>query len=308
MAIGKAKESVESVEIKRYIGVGAMFVKGVNPNKQESEKFYGREQENEPEYLGSIEDNGTQIPSVRISFLVELDTAAKNSKGLPVYPGINEFKSTVTFFLRKRFRYSQGNKVQVIDKYGYSGWATKEELQNHAQLMSKNGNPLRITPAYRPAYDGEVELVEFIKTYLNFDEARVWIDGKWVNNPKVEKLDDCEVFLEKVEDYFKGNFKELKDITKIMPTNKVKVMFGIRTDEEGKQYQTAFTRMFLKNHTTDYSALDKEYQDAKKNGAFKTIEFEAKDLHEYAVEATDFNEVTPEAGADPFANIETPFM
>ena len=292
-----------------------MFVKGVNPNKQESEKFYGREQENEPEYLGSIEDNGTQIPSVRISFLVELDATAKNSQqGTLCYPDINEFKSTVTFFLRKRFRFSKDGKVQVIDKYGYSGWATKEELQNHAQLMSKNGDPLKITPTYRPAYDGEVELVDFIKTYLNFDEARVWIDGKWVNNPKVNSLDDCEVYLEKVENYFKGDFKELKDITKIMPTNKVKVMFGIRTDEKGRQYQTAFTRMFLKNHVTDYSALDKEYQEAKKNGAFKNIEFEAKELHEYAIEATNFNEVTPEAGtnpeagADPFANIETPFM
>lgn len=299
---------MESIDIKRYIGVGAMFVKGVNPNKQESEKFYGREQENEPEYLGTIDDNGTQIPSVRISFLVELDTSLKDKNGNPKYGDIQDFKSTVTFFLRKRFRFSKDGKVQVIDKYGYSGWASKEELQNHAQLMSKNGNPLRITPAYRAAYDGEIELVEFIKTYLNFDEARVWIDGKWVNNPKVEKLDDCEVFLEKVEDYFKGNFKELKDITKIMPTNKVKVMFGIRTDEEGKQYQTAFTRMFLKNHATDYSALDKEYQDAKNNGAFKTIEFEAVDLHEYSVEATNFNETTPEVTSDPFANLDTPFM
>lgn len=299
---------MESIDIKRYIGVGAMFVKGVNPNKQESEKFYGREQENEPEYLGTIDDNGTQIPSVRISFLVELDTSLKDKNGNPKYGDIQDFKSTVTFFLRKRFRFSKEGKVQVIDKYGYSGWASKEELQNHAQLMSKNGNPLRITTAYRAAYDGEIELVEFIKTYLNFDEARVWINGKWVNNPKVEKLDDCEVFLEKVEDYFKGNFKELKDITKIMPTNKVKVMFGIRTDEEGKQYQTAFTRMFLKNHATDYSALDKEYQDAKNNGAFKTIEFEAVDLHEYSVEATDFNETTPEVTSDPFANLDTPFM
>ena len=307
MAIGKAKESVESIDIKRYIGVGAMFVKGVNPNKQESEKFYGREQENEPEYLGSIDDNGTQIPSVRISFLVELDTSLKDKNGNPKYGDIQEFKSTVTFFLRKRFRFSKDGKVQVLDKYGYSGWASKDELQNHTQLVSKNGNPLRITPAYRAAYDGEIELVEFIKTYLNFDEARVWIDGKWVNNPKVEKLDDCEVFLEKVEDYFKGNFKELKDITKIMPTNKVKVMFGIRTDDEGRQYQTAFTRMFLKNHASDYSALDKEYQEAKNNGAFKTTEFEATDLHEYSVEATNFNETAPEV-SDPFTNIEAPFM
>ena len=299
---------MESIDIKRYIGVGAMFVKGVNPNKQESEKFYGREQENEPEYLGTIDDNGTQIPSVRISFLVELDTSLKDKNGNPKYGDIQDFKSTVTFFLRKRFRFSKDGKVQVIDKYGYSGWASKEELQNHAQLMSKNGNTLRITTAYRAAYDGEIELVEFIKTYLNFDEARVWIDGKWVNNPKVEKLDDCEVFLEKVEDYFKGNFKELKDITKIMPTNKVKVMFGIRTDDEGRQYQTAFTRMFLKNHATDYSALDKEYQDAKNNGAFKTTEFEAVDLHEYSVEATNFNETTPEVTSDPFANPDTPFM
>lgn len=306
MAIGKARESVEAVDIKRYIGVGAMFVRGVNPDKQEMEKFYGREQEKEPEYLGSFEDNGTQIPSVRVSFLVELDTSVKDKNGNPKYGDITEFKSTVTFFIRKRFRYSKDGKIQVIDKFGYSGWATKEELQNHAQLVSSKGNPLRITTAYRPAYEGETELVDFIKTYLNFDEAKVWIDGKWVKNPKVEDINDCEVFLEEIENYFKGNYSELKKIAKMMPTNKIKVMFGIRTDNEGKQFQTAFTRLFMKNHASDYSEFDKQYQEAKNNGAFSTTEFEAVDLHEYNIQATDLS-AAPEVTQDPFSSMDTPF-
>ena len=40
MAFGKAQESKEAAEIKRFTGVGSVFVVGVNPNKAELEKIY----------------------------------------------------------------------------------------------------------------------------------------------------------------------------------------------------------------------------------------------------------------------------
>ena len=43
MAFGKAQVSKEATEIKRYTGVGSVFVVGVNPNKSELEKLYERD-------------------------------------------------------------------------------------------------------------------------------------------------------------------------------------------------------------------------------------------------------------------------
>lgn len=106
---------------------------------------------------------------------------------------------------------------------------------------------------------------------------------------EANKLADCEASLEHIDDYFKGNFKELSDILALQPNNKVKVLFGVRNTDDGKQYQTAYTRMFLKNNVTDYSRIDKDLQEAKNNGAMPTSEFEVSDLHEYVVAPTNFS-------------------
>lgn len=305
MAFGKSVASTEGFVVRRYTGVGSVFVKGVNPNKEELSAFYGREIENDPEYV-SVSTTGLEsVPQVRIQFLVELDTSLKNQDGSPKYVNndgtpVANFKNSVSFILTKSYRYNKDKtKVQVLDRFGYSGWATKEQIQNHSQLLSSTGAPLRITTSYRPAYSGEVELIEFIKTYLGIEEARAFIEGKWVNNPKVS-LDDCECCLEHIEDYFKGDFSELKTITNLIPTNKVKVLFGVRTLEDGRLVQTAYNRHILKNSVRDYSTLDKEIQEAKVAGRFATTEYDCTDLHEYIVSSTTFEESTSPAPASPW--------
>ena len=74
MAFGKVSESTEgSGEIKRYVGIGSTFILGVNPNKEELEKIYGRTIENEPEYTGVQDSNGTQVPYIRLDFLTAVE-------------------------------------------------------------------------------------------------------------------------------------------------------------------------------------------------------------------------------------------
>ena len=70
------------------------------------------------------------------------------------------------------------------------------------------------------------------------------------------------------------------------PNNKVKVLFGVRTTDDGKQYQAAYTQMVLRNGVTDFSKLDKDLQERKANGAYSTTEFEVTPIHEYNVEST----------------------
>ena len=263
-----------------------MLVKGVNPTKEELEKFYGRDIENAPEYIGVAEVNGEQVPQVRLDFLVEADPDKyKNAEGQPI-----GLKSRVTLFLRKAHRVSSAGKMQIIDKYGRTAWATPQEIEAKQIPVYSNGKPANIDADYRLAYNGEEDLIKFLIAYLNIPSCQRYVNGEWVMND-ASKLSDSEAMLEHIDDYFKGDVKELKNILSYQPNNKVKVLFGVRTAEDGRQYQTVYTRMFLKNNVTDYSRLDKEVQETKASGALSTSEFDTVELHEYVVTPTDFSQV-----------------
>jgi hypothetical protein len=141
----------------------------------------------------------------------------------------------------------------------------------------------------------ETEL-SHIKTYLEIPNVMKYVNNTWV---MVDNPADCEARLESIEDYFKGNFKELKEIIKLQPNNRVKVLFGVRTVED-KMYQAVYTQMFLKNSITDYSKLDKDLQERKAAGAYPTTEFTVGALKEYTVEATDFSKEIGEAPSSPW--------
>lgn len=283
MAFGKGFESTEGSVVKRYTGVASVFVKAVNPTKEQLEKFYDREIENAPEYVGEIDVNGAKVPQVRLDFMVVADPEKyKDGEGNPI-----DFKTRVSLFVRKESRLSSAGKYQVIDKYGRTAWATEAEIAAKQIPVYSNGKPANIDAGYRKAYHGEEELIKFLIAYLNIPSCQKYVNGEWVML-EASKLADCEANLEHIDDYFKGNFKELNDIIALQPNNKVKVLFGVRNTDDGKQYQTAYTRMFLKNSVTDYSKIDKDLKEAKNNGAVPTSEFEVSDLHEYVVAPTDF--------------------
>ena len=299
MAIAKGKESTEATGYKRYIGVGAAFVKAVNPNKKEMEALYGREQENEPEYVGTVERDGKDIPNVRISFITNPDPD-KYGEGILI---------PHTYFLRREYRYnSDKTKVQVIDKYGRTAWVTIEQAKNHEIPMYSNG-PANLDKDYRPAFVGEEELTQFLINYLNIPNVMKYdrANNKWylVDNPQ-----DSECRLDEIEKYFKGDFTELRSAIALQPTNKVKILYGVRTSDDNKQYQTTYTRMTLKNSVTDYSKLDADVMEMKSRSTSASVaqtEYRVDDFQEYKVEATPITESTATTESsdlpfdDPFA-------
>ena len=137
-------------------------------------------------------------------------------------------------------------------------------------------------------------MTNFIKTYLNIPNVQKYVDGKWilVDNPA-----ECEARLDGIDKFFAGDFKELKEIMSYQPNNKVKLMFGVRTSDDGKQYQTAYTQMVLRNGVTDFSKLDKDLQERKAAGAYSTTEFEAVNIHEYNVNATPVDDMPADTAA-----------
>ena len=293
MAFGKAQESKEAAEIKRFTGVGSVFVVGVNPNKSELEKLYERELDKDPEYV--TEKDG--IVSARVDFIVKTDTAAKCNNGI-------ELLTKVSMFIRNEYRFNKDKtKVQVIDKYGRTAWVTKEQAKAHEIPVYKNG-PANIDKDYRPAYVGEEDITNFLKLFLGIPNVEKWVKNEATGRREVVGLvdnpQDCECRLENIEDYFKGKFNEIKDAINLMPNNKIKVLFGVRTTDEGKQYQDVYTRKFLSNTVSVYDKLAEDVQNNKDNGAYPNTEFVIADLQEYTVQATNFNNTNNNNGDMPF--------
>ena len=288
MAFAKGSESTEGSVVKKYVGVAPVYVIGVNPNKAELEKLYNTQIENEPEYLSEVEvgEDKHKVKNVRIDFIIK--TVPEKCNGI-------EFITKLALFVRNEYRFNKDkSKVQIIDKYGRTAWVTVEQAKAHEIPVYKNG-PANIDKDYRPAFVGEEELTNFIKTYLNIPNVMKYVNNTWVMNDNPE---DSEARLESIAEYFKGNFKELRDVIALQPNNKVKLLFGVRNTDDGKQYQAVYNQMFLRNNTTDYSKLDADLQERKNNGAYPTTEFFVGDLTEYTVEATNFNTTPSET---PFA-------
>lgn len=278
LAIGKTQESTETQEFKKYIGVGSSFVVAVNPTKKELENIYGREQTNDPEYVVDT-DQGKEA---RIVFIVKTDP--ENNNGI-------EMINRATFTLRSTPAYNRDQtKVQVIDKYGNFTWADAETAKAGGKLVDKNGNPRRIDDSYRMACVGEAALVDFLKHYLCVGSAFNYVNSTWV---KKDDADDYVFGLEHIKDYFTGNFSEIKEAIALQPNNKIKLLYGIRTTDEGKQYQAIATRenLMLSNSagSNAYLRLEKEINRLKDNGSYANTEFKVQELAEYNVEATDLN-------------------
>lgn len=286
MAIKIGKESVEGV-FKLYKGVAAFNIVAVNPTKKELEELQGRELENDPEYKGKNDDG---VDTMRVVFYAKTNPEAKINSGI-------ELMIPVSFILTKAQRVGQSSgKIQIIDTYGRTAWATPEEVTNKAIPQYTSG-PANISKEYRPAYQGEESLVDFLIQWLNIPNPANYKDGKWVMKADPS---DSEVSLN-MEALFKGDVSELKDLVNLAKPYMVKAAVGIKTTDEGKQYQAIFTRKFVKNAVTDYSKLDAAITEFQSNGGAPNTEFSVEPLHENVVEATDFTQKSTQSSGDmPF--------
>lgn len=291
MAVASGQKSSDPIAISKFIGIAPCYVIGVNPTKAQIKELMGFEPKEEPVYTGVQDVDGKQINFARITFVIRTDVEKC---------GI-ETTQMMTFFLRNQYRKgSQSGKYQVIDEYGRTAWATEDVIKAKGKIYYKDGSmEANVTQNYRPVFVGEEELTNFIKAYLNIPNVMDYINGSWVMKTG-DALKDSECRLDEISNYFKGNFKEIKDAIALQPTNKVKVLFGIRTTDDGKEYQDVYTRTVLRNNSTNIAGLQREIEDSKNSGGLSGRTYEFCELKEYKVEATDMS--TAPANDDPFAN------
>lgn len=311
MAISKGNASKEAQEFKRFIGVCPVFVKAVNPNKVEHEKLFNTTLEEAPVYVQDKEDNdGNSYKNVRISLVLQPDTE-KIGFEMPLV--------TMSLFITNQKQHgANSGKYQVVDKYGRFAWATEAEISAKEIPTYSNGKKADISNDYRIAYVGEEDLTNFIRVFLCIPSITKWDNNEKCMVPNTDvKPEECECRLdiETFEKFFKGDFSDIKDILGFQPTNKIKVCLGVRTDANGKLFQSVYTKKFISNAATNYSSLDKALQAdiayaTTHNKALNT-EYSAKAVHEYSVTPTTFtasesSEITPSSDM-PFDDSSDPF-
>ena len=311
MAISRGNASKEAQEFKRFIGVCPVFVKAVNPNKAEHEKLFNTTLEEAPVYVQDKEDNdGNSYKNVRISVVLQPDVE-KIGFDMPLV--------TMPLFITNQKQHgANSGKYQVVDKYGRFAWATEAEISAKEIPTYSNGKKADISNDYRIAYAGEEDLTNFIRVFLCIPSITKWDNNEKCMVPNTDvKPEECECRLdiETFEKFFKGDFSEIKDILGFQPTNKVKVCLGVRTDANGKLFQSVYTKKFISNAATNYSSLDKALQAdiayATTHNKALSTEYSAKAVHEYSVTPTTFtasesSEVTPSSDM-PFDDSSDPF-
>ena len=284
MAIKIGKQSEEGV-FKLYKGIAAVNVLAVNPNKAELERITGRTYEEEPVYRGK-DDDGNE--TMRITFYTKTNADAKVNSGI-------ELVLPISFTLVKTRRVGQqSGKIQVIDKYGRTAWATPADLESKAIPQYAKG-PANISADYRPAVVGEEYLINFLIKWLNIPGPANYKEGQWVMKDNPE---DSEVSINLAK-VFAGDVSELAEVVNMAREYLVKVAVGVRTTDDGKQYHAVFTRDFAKNAVTDYSKLDAAIVEFQNNGGAPNTTFDVNPLHENVVESTQFTPNTEVVGDMP---------
>lgn len=293
LVVGSTQDSKEAGQssFKRYVGIGSSYVLAVCPSKEELEKLENREIANAPEYLVH-DDQGDRVD---ITFVFKLDPEVHEGA-----EGTNRGMIT----LRNAPAYNRDQtKVQVIDKYGNFAWANVEDAKAHKKLFTSSGAESKMDASYRVARVGECALVDFLKNYLNIPDAFNYVNGSWVKKADAEAAKG-EFMLEHFEDYFKGDFSEIKEALMLQPNNKIKLLYGVRTTDDNKQYQSVCLReqMTMKNGTgaNGYTRVERQLADAKSRGSFANINYAVQELAEYKVEATPIPDAAPAAPSTDF--------
>lgn len=293
MAFGQGKVSSESTGngIKRYVGVASVKVLAVNPTIKEWNDITGGNMQKEPEYV-TTDAEGTK--QARVTLLCEASTP----KG-----AINATHTTaiipVTFWFRKLpIQGSQSGKYQIIDKYGRTAWATKEEIENKQIPQYKNG-PANIDVDYRKIISGEEAFTNFLKAHLNIPAISYTNkNGQVITHPNPS---ECEARLDNILKIFDGDFKEVKTILGYQKDNYSKMLFGVKTTQDGREYQDVFMGCFLTNGNPNYTKFAKELESYANSGrqTYANTYFGDKDVNGNLI-LTDFHErvITPSTVTD----------
>lgn len=280
-----SKQPTEYVEVPKYVGVASIKIVAVNPNnaKLRSLGWQVPEGADEPKYIvEKTLDDGTIRKSTRIRFMAQI----QDFDDKPIV--------ALDFWIRPNVWLNKdGSKCQIIDTYGRTAWATKEELKNNAIPQYASG-PAKIAKPYKPSHPGEERLVRFLMKYLvctpfeSYDEN----SGKYVKNanPGQLTIDDWKALCD-------GNVREIVGYLATRPDNLLKVILGVSQTEDNKVYQTFIDDVFIGNGASpkngEYATASKIIDKLMNDGYHDNYQYSAAPVVPFVITPT---EVKPDKG------------
>jgi hypothetical protein len=223
---GKKRESNVLPDFTKKVGLFEAKVIAVNPDAEEYKEILGIELKEDSKALDYLSVNNDGNTTLRIDFWLQQTK--------------NEDKFKVTFFLENKEKENKdGSKLQYINSVGVCSWA--EDAANLPDWFAEKD--------YRPAFVGEEELYNFVRTWLgnlDYRHEDTILDLDW------KKL-------------MRGNVKNLKSEVDGEWCTNVVALATIKTvvkDGDTKEYQNIYNRAFLPAYTlkqfklVDYNKSD----------------------------------------------------
>ena len=306
MALGKSHESKEFTR-DFFKGVGAVNILAVNPSREEQNSILKTDRSTDPiNYVGTTkvkdaQGNEIEVPQVRIVFVVRTDPKIACNNGI-------ETTQLVSFFVSKTKWWNKDfTKFQVIDDYGRTAWVTPEEFEAHKvpTYVVKTGEhagetrQINISPKYRAAYQGEDDLMKNIKAFLVIGRPDPWDNAakQYVMSKDPQVLADAECLLDSWDNIFKGDVSEIRNAIMSVPQQAYKLMFGVRTRQDGTQNQVFYVREPLTLATMKYDILQKDLvSDMVANLHTDTV-YKAGPLEKFTLTPTDYSQLNESAAA-----------
>lgn len=308
MAFASGSETKAAADFTLYKGIAPVHIVGVNPNAAElQELFPNRESIEEPNYLYQKEG---EKDGVFVTFYVKVNPDSKEAKPYNEDGKFNLISRYTIMLKNEPFMNKDKTKVQVINSYGDTGWVTTEQLKNK-ELPQYMINNEYITDGMRPAFVGEESLVEFMKVYINIPSTRFYDNNSksWAtkSGPELEKC-LAGFTTANIAKILKGDVTPISSNLRYQPNNQIKVLFGVRTADDNREWQDACSRLPIRFNDRNYTRVIKEMQNIKDNGGYPSTDFgnAPYPFIKHEIVPTSFGTSTSSEGSvdneDPFAS------
>jgi len=259
---GKAQEVTDGPTRKLYTGAENFKVLVVNPTKEEIEDLYGREIQYTPEYVNTTEvedgDGKRTVDQIRLDFFLSNDDDSITTKA--------------QFYIAKTHHKSQTGKIRVINDFGKTAWLEKDHI---ASKTTPDNMSWYNSSGMKVAYRGEEELISFLSNLLNLPWDLSKLDDASDAHARISKEEWAKIFA--------GDVSLIRSIIE-STNNKVGVVLGVKTKQDGGHVQSMFNRTTLRQYTIHSAKADKfkyvlkDIIEAKAAGAFGNVEFGPDDL------------------------------
>lgn len=270
-----------------YKGIATCKLLAVNPSKEEMGVLFGRKVDKEYDYFKKIGEN----PCCTLNFI--FNTIPEDCDGV-------DLRFSVMYNLVGVPRYTNDKqKIMVINQFGGTAWLPIDNVKN----KTLPDNMKWFEGDFKPCFNGEDDLVALFKAVLNIPD-KSFIDNSG-NRQQIENISDAVLMLDDIKNYFNGNIQEIHQLVKLSKDQRFKLLLGVRTTDDNKQYQTIFKELPMRIGTRSTNYLNKKLQEAFSAGKYSNVDFGEQPFELIKLENRPTVPVTNNSNPDPVKPITT---